>query len=322
MKISEKLGKKFYSVLQENQLKMMELSGIDIKAYLAQQENMTSKMSSFAENFGDEHQKTARKTAEYHQEFVKANILHQKFPFSMFTCAPPLDQAVDSHANVTLAPLGDEAHAKGSATCDVAENTCRPYFQLHGMGSGIPVSGEVTCGLVFSKEGSDLAGGRYRIRALVQGNGYRLMQLWCGGCGSGATSNGHLRIVIRLYVSQLFNEVVSPDFVIFDSITGGYPDSSHINNTVDCWADLVHGSDVDIKVELQIEGDIDGWGQIFVDLQTSAYYYFKVPEITICRSIWPIFRMDSFDWRHRYIPPEKFLEKLKKDDPESGPDWI
>ncbi|MHC4703314.1 MAG: hypothetical protein ACYTFQ_22340, partial [Planctomycetota bacterium] len=182
MEILEKFGKEIYSVLKANQLKMMEISGVDVKKLQTQQVETAAKMAGIAKKIGDGFREGAPIIAELHRKAVLSHYKLEVRPIPLFECEPPLEEAMDCFKTSELSPPEDPSHAKGDSTCDVAENICRPYLELHGMGPGVPVSGTVTCGLVFCFRDVPKSG-RYSIRALTQANGYRLLQLWgCGGC--------------------------------------------------------------------------------------------------------------------------------------------
>lgn len=330
--IPEKLRKQIYSVLRANQLKMMEISGVDVKRLLEQQAETAAKMAEIAEKIGAGFREAAPGVAELH---CKAMVSHYKLQarrFSLLDCiVPPLEEALDCDKSIVLQPvppiedLPPHLQPKGEADCDLAENICRPYLELHGLGSGVPVSGTVTCGLVFSQKGEGVTGtiikdGHYRIRALTQASGYQLLQLWSSGCGGGIPATiGHLKITARLCVSQLFDESWSDPI---DLTATTYPDAVHLNRYIDLWTDLREGISVDIKVELKIDAGIDGSGQCFADLGTIPYFYFKVPEVTICRSLLEAVQVAP-DWNvrrgRRYIPWQAVKELLEKYGVDLGP---
>lgn len=318
MEIAEKFGKEIHSVLKANQLKMMEVSGLDIKRLESVQAETTSKMTEVAKRIGVGFREGSQVIAENHR---KALLTHYKlrhipyYPYPYLDCGPPLEEAMDCSKTIELWPSDDPSHVKGDCTCDVAENICRPYLELHGLGNGVPVSGTVTCGLVFCFRDVPRSG-RYSIRALTQANGYRLLQRWgCGPCGNSEPTTGHLKVTVRLCVIQPFEDW-GHEYILVDTTTGGPPAAIDLNRYVYHNVDLREGYDAFIKVEFKIDAAIDGCGQCYVDLQTSDFFYFRVPEIMPCRYAFP----SLWDMvRSRNIPAEAVLELMKKYGLDIGP---
>jgi len=284
METREKHDKEIYLALKTNQLKMMEISGIDIKRLQAQQAETAAKMAEIAAKIREGFQETASHVAELHRNTVISHYKLQMHPLPLYICYDPLEKALDCDKSSEVSPANDPSDAKADATCDVAENICRPYLELHGMGPGVPVSGTVTCGLVFSPTQKVDRAGSYKISALTQTSGYQLMQIWGCSCGgSTPPTAGHLKITARLCAKQLFDESWSPEYVLLDTTAGGPPSAVNLNGYITHYTSLRKDLEVDIKVEFKIDASINGCGQIYVDLQTSNFFYVKVPAVTFCR---------------------------------------
>jgi len=285
MEKRKELMKEYYDVLKTNQLKLMEISGVDIKQIQGLQAETSGKMNEVAEAFHTHFLEAAPVIAEAHKSGL---MTMQPRIYPHFRCIPPLETALDCQKIEEVYP--EDPSQIGEVECVKDENLGRLRLELHGLGSGVPATGTVTCSMIFSRQDSSddkIIAGKHWFIARVQANGYHLMQLWTGGCGGQATpTTGHLKITAKMCVSQLFTEDWSPEHVLLDTTTGGPPAAIDLNTWIYNHTDLIAGSDADIKVEFKIEGTIDGHGQIYADLKTSEFFYFKVPKIHVCRVWW------------------------------------
>lgn len=287
MEKRKELMKEYYDVLKTNQLKLLEISGVDIKQLQELQVVTSEKMNEVAEAFHTHFLEAAPIIAEAHKSGLIIGVYPRIYPH--YDCIdPPLETALDCQKIEEVYP--EEPPQIGEVECVKDENLGRLRLELHGLGSGVPVTGTVTCSMIFSRKDSsddEIIAGDHTVYALVQANGYQLMQLWTGGCGgSAAPTTGHLKITVKMCVTQLYTEVWGPEHVLLDTTTGGPPGAIDFNKWIKTSTDLIAGSDADIKVEFKIEGTIDGHGQIYADLKTSEFFYFKVPKINVCRITW------------------------------------
>lgn len=276
------LGKEVHLALREHRLKILEISGADVQKLLALQKQTADKIAGLSEGLGVHFQKSAVGMAELHKGAV---LELYKDLIALPRCTqycPPQNQALECLCpEPELLPEDDPEEAKASILCDLSQNTCRPKLELHA--GGDLVNGQISNALTFAFKGQDCVkrAGRYRITALVQANGWRWFHLSSGSCG-GAPSEGHLKITATLFVSQGWDEW-STDYVLVD-VGGSWPDGVHLNRKMQLLVDLDEGYDVDVKVELKIEAEIDGYGHCIVDLQEGANY-FRVPVVSLCHQV-------------------------------------
>ena len=269
-------------------MQLLKLYGVDVEKLNAIQHETNEAMKEIAESYGDYFRESAEKTVTEHKELLTAKIPAH---LARFKCIdPPLETVLNCFTSTLVDPVGDAAHAKAETQCYKEDNYGQLQVELHGMGSGITVTGEAECELVFVYVDSwpqVIVEGDYDIKAHVQANGYHLIQYWSSGCPpASVASSGSLKIFAQMHVSQAGVEWLSSEYTVLDTDLPGPPAAIDVNEVLRVHAHLQAGLDVTIKVKFRIEASLTGAGQIYADLMTSEFFYFKVPEIDVCRHLW------------------------------------
>jgi hypothetical protein len=203
---------------------------------------------------------------------------------------------VGSDDSTTLDPPTG-GNASGSVTYTAA-NTAHPSADSGwGPGTGTINSAQVKTWFRFAF--TPTTDGVYCIRPIAQMNGHWLVWTW-GTCGGTAEDlgSGTARVTLRVRVDQLSVPVKEIEHLVFEQnasagldIESGFGYDSEVDGGASMQVHLQGGHEAVVWVECESYAQIANHGRAWVDMQTSPFFHFKVPEVYWGRlaltPIWP-----------------------------------
>ena len=221
------------------------------------------------------------------EELAKLLVWCWCFYLSPATYVPPPQDFVDLDP-----PTG--GGASGSVTYNAATTIAHPKAEAKGMGTGTINSAKVNVSFRFSfMPTTDRV---YCIRPIVQMNGHWLVWTW-GSCAGTAQDlgSGTARVTLRVRVDQVSLTVAQIEHKVFEQsasagldIQSGFGYNSVVDGGACLEAYLQGGHEAVIWVECESYAEIANHGRAWVDMQTSPFFHFSVPEVWWgVRFCWP-----------------------------------
>lgn len=198
---------------------------------------------------------------------------------------PPLD-------SVDLDPIG--GGASGSVTYNGGTTIAHPKAEAKGMGTGTINSAKVKVKFRFTF--MPFLDRVYCIRPIVQMNGHWLVWTW-GTCAGTAQDlgSGTARVTLRVWVEQGSLPVKQIEYKVFEQsasagldLQSGFGYDSVVDGGACLEAYLQGGHEAVVWVECESYAEIANHGRAWVDMQTSPFFHFTVPEVWWgVRYCWP-----------------------------------
>lgn len=213
------------------------------------------------------------------------------YPFT----APSVPEAPPVHTVVI--DSGTPPTASGSVTYNAAANIAHPIADSGwGQGTGTINSAKVTTSFRFPF--MPTTDRTYCIRPIVYMNGH--WQVWTWGTCAGTAEDlgsGTARVALRVRVTQLDQTIKEIEHLVFEKnasggldIQSGFAYDSQVDGGAAMTVYLQGGYTAVVWVECESYAQIANHGRAWVDMQTSPFFYFKVPVVwwgwRSCR--WPV----------------------------------
>jgi hypothetical protein len=286
---------------REQYLKLMDIDVPEVreleKKLDAQYEELTSMVKGGLKDSGkqnaEQHGLSFDRACRVHEKTMEKMIdLSQDLP----TTRPPLARLycfcfpwkqagyIDHDHSVVIDPPSGGT-GSGSVTFEATGCVAHPYAEAKGGGTGSINSVEVKAWCKYAFMPPD--DGYYCISPTVFMNGHMLLWTWgtCGGTpedlGIGSVEvNLNVRVdQLSATVKTLKHEVLDESKSAGHNINTGWHYDSTLHGGAQMSAYLEGNHEAVVFVECESRVEIANHGRVWVDMQTSPHFYFKVPEV-------------------------------------------
>lgn len=173
------------------------------------------------------------------------------------------------------------------------------YSEVNGLGSDSINTEQVDTWFKFSFFPKTTK--TYCIKPFIYLNGHWLLWTWGGGCSStGDIGSGQIKLTLKMQIDQLSTRVHETEKVILDQMATGGADyqsgfgyDSEVDGGLATRVELTGGDQAVIWVKCECSVQIQNHGKAIIDMQTSPYFYFKVPRV---RWGWPTWKNIPWSW--------------------------
>lgn len=303
---NEEISKKLYELRLQGRERYLDLMGVDVKKVRALEKEIDAKYDRLAVSMQNMLKDAGKERAEQHQASLKRvqGLIRKDIERMVERPQSLIDEAmrpkrfaaicfyypfpaptVGSGDSVTLNPPTGVGPS-GSVTYNAAANTAHPSVDSGwGQGTGTINSAQVKTWFKFAF--NPTADGNYCIRPLVYMNGHWFVWTWgtCGGTPEDRGS-GTAMVTLRVRVDQLSVPVKQIEHTVFDQnasagvdIESGFGYDSEVDGGVSMSVYLQAGHEAVVWVECESYATIANHGRAWVDMQTSPFFHFKVPEL-------------------------------------------
>jgi hypothetical protein len=302
-KMSEKeIRQKLYDIRIRGRERYLKLMGVDLQKVRELEKSVDSEYQELAKAVERNLKESGKERAHVHRgSFERAISIFNKdlqavldhpsradlskvvycpcvYPFTASPAPPPQDSVILDP------PTG--GGASGSVTYNSADNIAHPKADT-GWGQGTGTINSSTVKTSFRFSFMPTADRSYCIRPVVYMNGH--WQVWTWGTCSGLTEDlgsGVAKVVLRVRVDQLSLPVAQKEHVVFEQtasggvdIESGFGYDSEVDGGASLVATLQGGHEAVAWVECESYAQISNHGRAWVDMQTSPFFYFWVPEV-------------------------------------------
>ncbi len=294
-----------YEVRKESKEEYLKLLGVDIpklrtfekqidKKYEELIPHIQKKVKQIGKNESEQHRASFKRAKYIYELDAEAAITNPFNPNTIVvfkTCKYHRQAEYEDRGNsdpIYNPPVGGSG--TGSVTYD--NNIAHPYVNVSGQGSGTKNSVLLETWYKYSFYPRTTK--TYCIKPFIYLNGHWFLWTWGGGCGSsGDVGKGHVKLTLSLRIDQLSVPVQNDvSRVIIDQYAEegadfetGFAYNSEVNPSLATRVELVAGDQAVIWVKCECFVEIENHGRAWIDMQTSPYFYFKVPEV---KWGWPI----------------------------------
>ncbi len=300
----EDIRQKLYSLRLDGRERYLKFMGIDVEKVRELEKNIDAQYMELAaavketlkdsgKEIVEQHNLSIERTSRIHERNLERIIelprlypeLVPRLPRLFCYCFPlSLAQYIDKGHSVTIDPPSGGTGA-GSVTYDPTDCVAHPHADASGGGTGTINSVEVKtwCKFAFTPTHD----GFHCIDPTALMNGHMLLWTWgtCGGTPEDLGS-GSVKVELKVRVDQLSATLKTIQHKIVDEVktaggdihTGFYYDSA-VHGGAYMTVYLEGGHEAVVFVECVCEVEVANHGKVWVDMQTSPHFYYKVPEV-------------------------------------------
>lgn len=314
---SEKdVRRKLHVLRREGRERYLKLMGIDVGRVRSLEKDIDAGYDELDASVQEMTKEAGRETADMHQKSLERSLSmiqrnaevalagpvsvvpgleRYPGPFKLCPCIYPFtaSPAPPPQDSIDLDPSNGDG-ATGSVTYNAANNVAHPRADTKGKGTGTINTATVTTKFRFSF--MPTTDRTYCIHPIVHMNGHWLVWTW-GTCAGTAEDlgSGTVRATLRVRVDQLSLTVKQIEHKVFEQTAAngqdfwsGFGYDSEVDGGAAMTVALQGGHEAVVWVECESYAQIANHGRARVDMQTSSFYYFKVPEVRWgWRSCWP-----------------------------------
>jgi hypothetical protein len=275
----------------------LQLRGVDVKEVRKLQEEINGEYDKLAQEVRRTLEKEGLEIAKLHEASLerKETLIQSdtekmaqlpegvyewlRKPAFTFRCCTPFKATFKRYEDEKSGNPGVTETVNYEATGNIAH----PFVEIINPGAGKTSIAQLNTRFVFAfTPTTDMI---YCINPLVYMNGHWAIWTW-GSCSNNDVGSGLVRVTLRVAVYQLNVPVKQTELKVVDqtALSGGhFKTGFNYDSTVQDGAGvstyLQGGDQAVVEVDCEIYGQLTNFGRIWVDMQTSPGFYFKVPEL-------------------------------------------
>lgn len=297
---SQQASRRFVEITNRARQRLWDVMGIDGKAITSIAEEVNQELNELADGIRSDLSDSsfARSTAAQHDRSLrrlKKTVELEAQGVIPFGSIDDLVQPSPCHCGIAV--FADSVgHSESvisqqftaNITWDPPEESCNGHPLVDAQGQGDEALSVSELDAICTHTFLPVSTGVYCIRPVVQLNGHYLAWTW-GGCEQ-EPGRACVRVRLEVEVEQPAGEVLhSQSFVVVNecasipggdsSLQSGFAYDSAFQQGTGVNAILMGGEEVTVRVSCTSFAQVFNRGRAWVDMQTSAQFYFRVPYV-------------------------------------------